>query len=326
MSNGQGQQNSPLIVDQAERMKLAQALYGVITGKTEKMTSVHNKGYLIKFADIIQLHDKCNAACSQWQIVQKSTSVTVHHYDDNTEQFSSIDRFKIYDVSKTSAVESVVYEMNILMTLPGVQVPQNYKVTVRMLSRVAMIRRMENDMPPPGFFRYFMSGGGIVTEIEYVDYVVARNLLAMIDSWVKEVEQLPDWRVILFAQKYSHWLPSVMQFLMVVSATYVLGTASHAVLAESQTPADLARWLIFALGGVFVCGAVGRFLGRFVERAIDDVAELSAIAINRGDERLIERAKRRNRLHVLKIAGGTLFAAIEGVVVSNLQYLIKAIF
>src|SRR5690606_20583418 len=105
----------------------------------------------------------------------------------NKETFSSFERFEIYDTSRMSPVETVVYELNILLTIPHSEKPQNYKVTIRAMSRIAFYKRMQEDAPMPPFMRLF-GGSAVVAEIEYVDYVIARNILSMVDSWIAEVE------------------------------------------------------------------------------------------------------------------------------------------
>ena len=115
----------------------------------------------------------------------KQQPVTVRHIDENEETFSSFDRFLIYDSSKTAPVESIVYEFNVLIRIKGFDKPQNYKTRVRILSRLALAKHMEDDSMPP-FFPLFRQPT-ILVEVEYVDYVIARNMLGMAETWVNEV-------------------------------------------------------------------------------------------------------------------------------------------
>jgi hypothetical protein len=76
------------VVDESDRFKIAQAIYSSVTGKNEKLSRSHSKDYLITLDDIRQLHVKCQQACGQWTVIEKSENITVHHLDDNKEVYS----------------------------------------------------------------------------------------------------------------------------------------------------------------------------------------------------------------------------------------------
>ncbi|MBK1884563.1 hypothetical protein JIN85_19260 [Luteolibacter pohnpeiensis] len=291
------------IVDESDRFKIAQAIYSAVTGKTEKLSRTYSKDYLITLDDIQQLHLKCQQACGQWTVLNKSESITVHHLDDNKEVFSSYKRFSIYDHSKTSPTESIVYEFNLLLQLPKVEKPQHYKVVVRTLSRAAMIRRMEQEMAPPPLLSFFGSSS-IVVDIEYVDYVVARNILGMIDSWVSEIERHSNLWWIRHIQRFTHWVPPVSQFLAIAFIGLSLFTATAGVIVDSSPPPLVARWLILSGTVIALTALLARRLGSLVESGLDQILTLSAIQLNKGDQRLIQRYRNRNILKVIQVLGG----------------------
>lgn len=264
------------VIDESDHFKVAQAIYNSVTGKTEKLSRTYSKDYLILLEDIRQLHMKCQQACGQWTVLNKSESITVHHLDDNKEIFSSFERFTIYDPSRTSPTESIVYEFNLLLQLPKVEKPQHYKVSVRALSRAALIRRMEKEMAPPAFLRLF-GGGSIVVEIEYVDYVVARNILGMIDSWTDEIERQSKLSWIRYIQRFTHWLPPIAQFLAIAFIGFSLFAATSTVLDDTSTPPLVGRWLILAGTVITLAALLARRLGSLVESGIDQILTLSAI-------------------------------------------------
>lgn len=315
-----------VIADENDRFKIAQAVYGAVTGKTEKLSRTYSKDYLITLADVRQLHLKCHQACGQWTVLKKSENITVHHLDDNKEVFSSFERFSIYDYSRTSPTESIVYEFNLLLQLPTIEKPQHYKVVVRALSRAAMIRRMEKEMAPPPLLRLF-GGSSIVVDIEYVDYVVARNILGMIDSWVGEIERHSKLSWIRHLQRFTHWFPPVSQFLAIAFIGLSLFTATAAVLVASSPPPLVARWLILSGTVITLGGLLARRLGSIVESGIDQILTLSAINLNKGDQRLIDRYKNRNILKVVQavlgIAGVTAHAIGANLLTDWLKLWIK---
>jgi hypothetical protein len=313
----QGIPAGAITVDPADRFKLAQAIYNAVTGKTEKLSRAYMQDFLVTGADFEQLHAKCEQASSQWRVLQKNSNVTVHHLDDNKEVFSSFERFKIYDSSRTSATESVVYEFHLLLELPGAEKPQPYKVTLRALSGVSLVCRMEKEMAPPPFLRMFR-GASIVVEIEYVDYVVARNLLSMVDSWVNEVERPSRLSWVKHVQRFTHWIPSVAHFAIILLTGVSVFAATSSVLELNAPPDKLAKWLILAGTAVILSSLVARHLGHLIESGIDEVLTLSAIRLNKGDERLIAGYRSRNIWKLTQATTSTVLVALQGLGVDML--------
>ncbi len=124
------------IIKGSEAHTVAQAVYHSVTGKTEKLTKAFSNNYKITFEDIQQLHAKCKQMCTQWNVIESNENITVNHVDDNKEDFSSLDRFKIYDKSQTSAIEGIAYEYNVLIFPKNSTKAQPYKIHVRMASDV----------------------------------------------------------------------------------------------------------------------------------------------------------------------------------------------
>lgn len=288
-------QNEPgVLVDPSDHHKIAQAFYHAVTGKTEKLSRSFTENYCVRSEDIEQLASKCAQMCSQWQLLESNSNITIHHLDDNTQNFSSIERLKIYDKSQTSAVEGVTFEFNILLSLPGTEKPQPYKITVRVLSSMALMHRLDEDMPPPRILRWFRNGP-IVVDIEYVDYVVARNMLSTIESWVNEVQTSKKGKVLRFAQRNSIWIPRISGALLLLVAAVTSFWSAGEVLDVGAGEKMLAQFLIATFA--FIAGSMylGNWVGRFAEHAIDRLQELSYVAFNRGDERLIEHFNKKNR-------------------------------
>jgi hypothetical protein len=169
---------------------------------------------------------------------------------------------------------------------------------------------MEQEMAPQ-LLRLF-GGSSIVVEIEYVDYVVARNILGTIDSWVNEIERHSKLSWIRHVQRFTHWVPPISQFLAIAFIGVSMFTATSAVLTDSSPPPLVAQWLILSGTVISLAALLARRLGRLVESGIDQILTLSAIQLNKGDQRLIERYKNRNILKVgqafLGIAGVTIHA------------------
>jgi len=62
-------------------------------------------------------------------------TISVSYVNDSSERYSSIERFNLHAGSKGKVVESVSIEYRLLIVLPKVQRPQEYKITATIESR-----------------------------------------------------------------------------------------------------------------------------------------------------------------------------------------------
>ena len=207
--------------------------------------------------------------CTQWTVLQSSNNITINHVDDNKEVYSSVERFKIYDVSRTSPVETIVYEFNILLQLPQTSQAQQYKITVRMNSRAAALLKMEEGNEPPSWWHYF-NPPILIIEIEYVDYVVARNMLSMLETWIAQVEVGANPKVLNWFQEHSHRVPEIFKFCLVILVGFTFFTVAPTVLIPGSDPAKLAKFVIIALIGSWICAEVAACSEKLWRKALTD--------------------------------------------------------
>ncbi|VAW81252.1 hypothetical protein MNBD_GAMMA12-1539 [hydrothermal vent metagenome] len=295
----QSESPNSFLIQGSEAHKIAQAVYYSVTGKTEKLTKAFSDNYKITFEDIQQLHSKCEQMCTQWNVIECNENITVNHVDDNKESFSSFERFKIYDKSQTSAVEGVSYEFNALILPNGTPKPQPYKINIRIASAIAVYSRSENDGPSSFIMKFFRSGP-LIIEIEYVDYVIARNMMSTIESWVKEIEIEKRNKYLIFLQSNSHWIPKLTGTILMMVALVASFFAIDSVLIGREENTTLAKFLLSSFGFIVLSSRVGTWLGRITENTIDRIQELSHIELNRGDKNLLSDFKKKNSRSYLK--------------------------
>ncbi|MDQ4122760.1 MAG: hypothetical protein M3209_15085 [Acidobacteriota bacterium] len=78
----------------------------------------------------------------------------------------------------------------------------------------------------------------------------------------------------------------------------------------------LARFLILAFSILFASFQLANWMGKVSERGIDSFSELSYVKLNRGDEKEIKIAERKNQHYILKAIGGVTATLIFGIISS----------
>ena len=309
-----------LVLAEADSFKAAQALYWAVTGKTEKLTRTFGNDHEITREALRQLHAKCDQVCTQWTVLLKSSDITLRHIDGSTDTFSSFDRFTVYDASRTAAVDVITYTFNTLLRLPSIEKPQNYKLTVRIVSAVALEKRLSNDAETHMIYPGMYGPGGITVEIEYVDYAIARNLMSMAESWVKEVEQqTTNWPALrAFFRKWGHWFPFCAQTAVGIAGAFALAAATRLALPDTALPTDAARWLILAVALIGVYTTTAWWVAEVVARLFHRLRPVTAIELNKGDTRLNKEHRKHSLANWAGITLGILFVLAQGVLANFL--------
>ncbi|WP_313952799.1 hypothetical protein [Accumulibacter sp.] len=312
MADESNRAQSGFLIQGTEAFKVAQALYNTVTGKTEKLSKRFSENYKIELNDIFQLHFKLGQMCAQWNVIESNENITIHHVDDNKETFSSLDRFKVYDQSQTSPIESIVYEFNVLVQLQNTPKPQPYRITVRLGSKAAIYQKARMEIPSSMFIRFFR-GGAINVDIDYVDYVVARNMLSTVDSWVSTVAFTQKNKVLNFLQSKSHLFTDVSSFLLLMVSLVTCVSIVSSVLSPDNNNQVLAKFLLITSGFVVSSFILGKAFGGILENAVDSLSEVSYIKINVGDKRVIQAVESSNIRSLIKGALSLVFITIHAV-------------
>ena len=202
-----GERNVPVSV------KVYQDIYHQITGRTEQIRKRYTDNILLEMQDLEQLHHKVMQLCDVHNVVARNETISVFHEKERKEQFTSFDRFQAYNANTASPCVNVVLKYNFSIVPAGLPRPQEYVVTVRLTSRVAMLRQVEEEVPP--FMRGRVIGliGDNTAEItvEYADYVIARGFIEAFDEWLRGCKSVPKKQWLHVLRRWSHVIPRSLQ-------------------------------------------------------------------------------------------------------------------
>jgi hypothetical protein len=276
------------IADQPVSMKVIQSIYNQITGKTEKIGRSLSDDHDINLGALKQLNHKINQMLEQYNVFGKNCSVTLYHVDDCKNQYSSFERFELYDSSSMSPCENVQLKYNFLIVLPETKQPQSYKIIVNLHSRVALKQKAESEH---GISRRIIR---MVTkrtgqyDIEYVDYTVARNFQTAIEHWYSSVVKGKENKIVQFLQDRSEHFASIFRILTVAILSFVIFKNSESLIGELPTLQSVFSAGVFSFSSIYFLGMIAFKLGSFTERSIDGHQAISGLRLNIGDENSFE--------------------------------------
>ncbi|MBV9859591.1 MAG: hypothetical protein JO038_05755 [Alphaproteobacteria bacterium] len=211
----------PIIVGDAPiSVQQLQQIYKELTGKSETVSKSYDNPIHLTFEDMENLHHKIIQALEQYNVVSVTAGFTLYYSQNTKEYFSSFERLRLHNAGASEPVESVLCKYEILIVLPNVAKAQTYEISIRMVSRLAIVRVMqEGDVTR---FIRIMGQRTVSAEITYVDYTVARTFLAIVDEWVRTIPGPVGKNFIKNLQPYSHWIPRVVRLLTVTAVVLIL--------------------------------------------------------------------------------------------------------
>jgi hypothetical protein len=293
-----GQNNDEIgivrVAGQPVSMKVIQSIYNQITGKTEKIGRSLSDDHDINFGALKQLNHKINQMLEQYNVVSKNCSVTLYHVDDCKNQYSSFERFELYDSSSMSPCENVQLKYNFLIVLPETKQPQSYKITVNLHSRVALKQKAESEH---GISRRIIRMVSKITgqyDIEFVDYTVARNFQTAIDQWYSSVVKGKENKIIQFFQDKSEHFDSIFRILTVAILSFAILKNVENLIGELPTLQSVFLAGVFSFSSIYLLGMIAFILGSFTERLIDGHQAISGLRLNIGDENSFESYTKSN--------------------------------
>lgn len=284
-------------------LQTLQSIYNDLTGKTEQVGKSYNKSFQIEFSDLEQLHLKISQACEQYNIVATNMTATVFYLDDTRDQFSSFDRFKLHNAGSTSQVESVLLRYHLLVVLPKTRATQAYTISIRIASRMTISKKMQKEFygAVPAIFK-MMGNRVAVVDIEYVDYMLARNFLNIVDGWFNGLKTAATVPFVNWMQARSHHFPRYFGFFATMAVSLLLIFMLPNFVAPDANFERFGYFFGLSLVIVYCANFISRQGGSFAENALDRYSELSYLKLTKGDERAIEEAKGENKVSLIKTA------------------------
>jgi hypothetical protein len=144
-------------------MQQLQQIYAELTGKSETISKYYNDPIRLTFDDIEQLHHRVVQTWEQYRVVSSSCSFTIYYLKNTKDLFNTFERAKFQIGGGADPIESLLIKYDFLVLLPNVDKPQTYSISVRVVSRLVLEKKMQEDIPIvsiPPFFRLMAHGIG----------------------------------------------------------------------------------------------------------------------------------------------------------------------
>jgi len=306
-------------------LKVYQDIYHQVTGRTEQISKRYPENLLIEFSEIEQLNHKIMQLSDVHNVVAHNEIVSIFHEKERKEQFTSFERFRAYNANATSPSVNLVLKYNFSIIPAGLERTQEYIITIRLTSRVAICNQIQEEAPPfitGRMIGYIASNTGEIT-VDYADYIIARGFLEAFDEWIRGCKTTPNSAVLKRLQRWSHIIPyagkTIAAGLIVMFALRAIPELASSASAMSEM---WARFFIIYSGGAYLVINFMGVIGRGIEESIDSYPVLSYLKLNKGDEKLIDAFVKCKDRVVLKFLLSSFVVIILGIISTELDKLI----
>jgi hypothetical protein len=328
IEHGENGNNQTVRVGDSESqvsIKVYQDIYHQVTGRTEQIRKRYSENLLIEFSEIEQLHYKIMQLSDVHHVVAHNEIVSIFHDKERKEQFTSFERFRVYNANATSPSVSLVLKYNFSIKPAGLERAQEYIITVRLTSRVAICKQIDEDVPSFARGRmisYMTDNTGEIT-IDYADYIIARGFLEAFEEWIRGCKTTPSSALLKRLQRWSHIIPHAGRSIAAGLTMMFALRAIPELVSSAPAMAEMwARFFIIYSGGAYLLITFMGAIGGVIEESIDSYPVLSYLKLNKGDEKLIAEFTKRSERAVLKFIGSSFVVIILGIISAKLDKLI----
>ena len=296
--------------------QLAQDFYNEITGKSERIRELNSDPFILKLSDVEQLHHRLIQSTEQYNIGSFHETYTVNYVDDSSERHSSLERLQLHNGAKGAAVEEFIASYNILIILPKTNRPQEYKITVKLASRVAKIEEMRKQIGSMPFEipLFQLEGANAASfSIDYVDSTVANALMSVLKSWFNTVEKNSISSSIKTIRKLSHFAPKLTKYGLLSLICYLSWKLSEVYLVVNVDTKTATLFSLLSILFAYLSIRFGVYAGRKAERALDSIYEQSYIHFSGADDNFVKNSSikiRDSKIKALLSLGGTIVVGV----------------
>jgi hypothetical protein len=279
-----------------------QALYHAATGKTENLAKRLTKNFIVRKNDVDQLYFKIMQQVEHFECVAGPTiTVKVSFNNHEHQQFSSWERFTIFDTGRSEIISDVVIKFEFLIKILTQQGPQRYILNVDIDSKLPMVI---DDDERSSLFDVFFGIDKIPSlnvSIDFIDYLCAKNFLQIVEDWFNALEEspTPKWYKRL-SDLPLNWRFLFSKFANLGAAAFI---ASYAYLngSDLQNPIKMVYlgsvaivvWTI----SIVICAHIGHLFAKVISKSLIP----ATILLTTGDERAFKKVNDRARTVVPKM-------------------------
>lgn len=301
--------------------QMMQSIYNEITGKSEELGKLIRSRYKADFNDLNQLDKKIEQFLEQYNIVSRNESITIFYSGDNKEVFSSFERFKCYDASKTTPVAYIQLEYNFLIKLPKTEKPQSFKLELNLGSPATHMLKWYDDEVLDIINERDIAIAEV--KINYVDFVVAQTLMTVIEKWIDSLKKAELEFPYSSLSQNKNFVSKIPTIVICTATTYIIKSIYHSldlIYGTTISPTILYKILMIAIFSIAFPVTASVITQKYTRKFLSKILNISYFRLNIGDDNCIQKLQKINKKNTINGIITFSVAIITGIVSSIIVY------
>lgn len=291
------------------------AMFYRFLARPDSITKVFNKTAVLDIQDIRELNQRVSEKLSHYQEAGYLIQTNVKFADGKTRSFPDWSSFDAHDWYEAEPINNMVITWNFNAVFPGRDEPQMHTLMVKLSNglrpeemlnlvftgKIEDIEEMDNNLFP------------IVTRVDFVDRVLADELLFLVEEWIKTLREseLQKTPAMLFLKKNKAKVASFMSWItnIVIMCTSVIVTGNYIIKLPFKVVGDItSHELIKIIYALFICSATWLFGKKLIGRLTDALFERlrlygdnALFNITKGDRNRQDKIVRKEKENKKKI-------------------------
>ena len=294
----QGDERSGLVIEGSvpTTPTLVQALYHAATGKTENISKRFVRPTIIRRQDLDNLYLKINQQLDLHAKVSPPTvTVKVGLNTHESQQFSSWERFSLFDIGKSELIDDVIIKFEFLLEIPSTPAPQRYVLTIDLDSMLPVIvEKDKNEIDRSFMLVALPSFPACTVSVDFIDYLCAKGFCQIVEDWFNGLDVAENKNWLASIRRFNVPWPTISISLSTVGlALYV---AVYGKLAQGGFDFKRGCYLVgIGLTLWALAYTTLAFVSRSVSRKIQGSYIPAVILLTRGDERAFSKINEQSQ-------------------------------
>lgn len=297
-----------------------QSIYNELTNKVESLRKRFQKSFILEKTHVQHLHEIIKTVNSQYKIVSLNTNVVVYQSDKTKKTYSSIENFLKID-TLIKATESIQIEYNILIDSQNINKKQNYKISILLVSDLISFEKIRDEIPIE--IVDLIEKDNISINIEYIDYIVAKNYLNYLNDWVDDIsDKVNPLDEQLSKNKYK--IANILKLIVLTTSICLVISYIPKYIMETETNMQvLVKYLIYSMLIFYISEKISVFVSYIVKKNLIYLNNYSAIIFTTEDKKNYDiyknSRKRRIRVFAMTFVLTIVYGVISSIIATTIM-------
>ena len=268
--------------DVTTAMKAALAL---LNGKRESLSKEFNKRVCINLDSLVEIDNLVNEKLSTEKLCLALTTIDFSFENGKKLSFMTMasmceHRWK----SESKCISTILVKWDFLLVLPNYTEPQRHTLSLRLMDMDIPEFLYDMGMIDDSASSFFIAPT-VVCRIDFINNIIAEELLSIIGNWVENRENKTDSKIQKFARKRIRAIYGVafwIGFSIIPLATCII---TKRVIMPQQISEQILPYVVIFLFVPAIANQIGQFCGRIINKRIMSYWSGHIFQITNGDSK-----------------------------------------